>query len=214
MAQRRSFRGVLLGYVDGMPAYRVWDIEAKKIRSVSYNFTISHEGYYPFRDKNMWPPECLEDPSNFSPVVDGVLSTIEWKKFAFDKEETEEIFQVAPGLVMDLPELPPVPKPIVDSSPPPPPLAPAVVPTPIEPTGRLQAFWRDAMEKHGQVDEKTEAKPTAHFLKDITLDHGLRPPPLADVSSQKPIEKKDVGNQSSMPLSTILQKKRQKKIFF
>ena len=71
-AQRRCFRGVLLG----LPAYRVWDIEAKKIRSVSYNFTISHEGYYPFRDKNMWPPECLEDPSNFSPVVDGVLSTM------------------------------------------------------------------------------------------------------------------------------------------
>ena len=54
-AQRRSFRGVLLGYIDGMPAYRVWDIEAKKIRSVSFNFTISHEGYYPFRDKNCGP---------------------------------------------------------------------------------------------------------------------------------------------------------------
>ena len=58
-AQRRSFRGVLLGYLENMPAYRIWDLEAKKIRSVSFNFTICHEGYYPFRDKNMWPPECF-----------------------------------------------------------------------------------------------------------------------------------------------------------
>ena len=102
-AQRRSFKGALLGYEENMPAYRIWDLEAKKARSVSYNFTICHEGYYPFRDKNQWPPEAIEDPSNFSPVVDGVLSTLEWKKFDFDAQETNEIFSVAPGLVVDLP---------------------------------------------------------------------------------------------------------------
>ena len=118
-AQRRSFRGVLLGYVEGMPAYRIWDLEAKKIRSVSFNFTICHEGYYPFRDKNLWPPECMDDPTNFSPVVDGVLSTIQWQKFGFDKQQTDEVFSAVPGLVMDLPEPPPAIKPIVDSSPPP-----------------------------------------------------------------------------------------------
>ena len=87
------------------------ELGGEKIRSVSYNFTICHEDYYPWRDKNLWAPECMEDPTNFSPVVDGVLSTVEWKKFGFDKEQTEEIFSVAPGLVMDLPVPPPAVKP-------------------------------------------------------------------------------------------------------
>jgi hypothetical protein len=102
-AQRRSFKGAILGYVDGMPAYRVWDFESKTIRSASFNFTICHEGYYPFRDQNNWPSECLGDPSNFSPVVDGILTTTEWKKFDFDPEDTSEIFQMAPGLLVDRP---------------------------------------------------------------------------------------------------------------
>ena len=117
-AQRRSFKGVLLGYLENMPAYRIWDIEALTIRSVSYNFTICHEGYYPFRDKNDWPPECLSDPSSFSPVIDGVLSTVEWKKFNFDAEDTGEIFSMAPGLVVDRPLPPPVSAPLVDFRPP------------------------------------------------------------------------------------------------
>ena len=100
-AQRRSFKGVLLGYVENMPAYRIWNLEAKKIVSVSFNFTICHEGYYPFRDKTQWPPECVEDPEFFSPTVDGVISTIDFEKFKFDTEETSEIFSLAPGLVVD-----------------------------------------------------------------------------------------------------------------
>lgn len=38
-AQRRSFKGALLGYVENMPAYRIWDLQEKKIKSVSFNFT-------------------------------------------------------------------------------------------------------------------------------------------------------------------------------
>jgi transposase InsO family protein len=110
-AQRRSFKGALLGYVENMPAYRIWDLENKSIRSVSFNFTICHEGYYPFRDRTTWPPEWNSDPSSFSPIIDGVLSTFEWRKFDFDAEETGEIFSVAPGLVVDRPvrEIPPLP---------------------------------------------------------------------------------------------------------
>ena len=48
--QRKSFRGVVLGYVDGMPAYRVWDIQQCQVKLISYNFCICHEGYYPFRE--------------------------------------------------------------------------------------------------------------------------------------------------------------------
>ena len=99
-AQRRSFKGALLGYVENMPAYRIWNIEAGKIVSVSFNFTICHEGYYPFRDKDLWPPEFGEDPEFFSPTVEGIISTVDFEKFKFDREETEEIFSIAPGLVV------------------------------------------------------------------------------------------------------------------
>jgi hypothetical protein len=64
-AQRRSFKGVLLGYADNMPAYRIWDLGAKSIKSVSYNFTICHEGYYPFRERTNWPTESVEDLAVF-----------------------------------------------------------------------------------------------------------------------------------------------------
>ena len=118
-AQRRSFQGLLLGYEETMPAYRIWDLQAKTIRCVSYNFTICHEGYYPFRDKKLWPEICLADPVNFSPIIDGVLRTTDWRKFAFDDEDSNEIFRQAPGLVVDgvderapLATPPPLPPPV------------------------------------------------------------------------------------------------------
>ena len=53
--QNKYFRGVIVGYQENCPAYRVWDIADKKVRIVSYNFTIAHEGFYPFKDKSNWP---------------------------------------------------------------------------------------------------------------------------------------------------------------
>ena len=160
-AQRRSFKGALLGYVENMPAYRVWDLEAKTIRSVSYNFTICHEGYYPFRDKKLWPPDCLDDPYAFSPIVDGVLSTIEWKKFKFDEEETKEIFLVAPTLIMD----PPVPTPIIPEPATPVEVAPPAdapvveekIPekNPEPSSSRLKSFWQTALEKPSEKKTST-----------------------------------------------------------
>ena len=112
-AQRRSFRGVLMGYAENMPAYRVWDISARKLTQVSFNFTICHEGFYPFRDRANWAPEMFSDPQNFSPIVDGVLTTYEWKKFDFDDEDAEEVLGLVPALLVDQPEPPPpvLPKP-------------------------------------------------------------------------------------------------------
>ena len=49
--QENFFDGVL-GYVNNMRGYRVWDIKKKKIREISYNFTVISEGFFPFRDKN------------------------------------------------------------------------------------------------------------------------------------------------------------------
>ena len=124
----------------------------RKKFGVSFNFTICHEGFYPFRDKLSWPLECKSDPSSFSPTIDGVLSTVEWKKFDFDEEETREIFSVAPALVVDKEEpLPkPTPPPPEDAAPPPMPISmgeekkiePAPAP---ERPHRLQDFWRGVM---------------------------------------------------------------------
>ena len=72
-----------------------WDLEAQCIKSVSYNFTICHEGYYPFRDKSLWPPEFLGDPENFSPSISGVLTITQ-----FDVEESEEILSQTPDLLI------------------------------------------------------------------------------------------------------------------
>ena len=103
-AQRRSFHGVILGYAENMPAYRVWDLEAQKIKSVSYNFTITHEGYYPFRDKTTWPPDFSDDPENFSPTMSGVLTISEWKKFDFDPADAEEVLEKTPDLLVSRPD--------------------------------------------------------------------------------------------------------------
>ena len=36
--QKKSLDGVIIGYVVDSPAYRIYDIEKRKIREISYNF--------------------------------------------------------------------------------------------------------------------------------------------------------------------------------
>jgi hypothetical protein len=103
-AQRRAFRGVILGYGETMPAYRVWDLEARCIKLVSYNFTICHEGYYPFKEKGNWPLEYASDPECFSPTLSGVLTVQEWNKFQFDEEDATEVLMKVPDLLVTRPE--------------------------------------------------------------------------------------------------------------
>jgi hypothetical protein len=105
-AQRRSFHGVVLGYAGNMPAYRIWDLEAKKIRLVSYNFTICHEGYYPFRDKLNWTEEFFGDPENFTPTIGGVITRSQLRKFDFGPEDSAELAESAPDLtIVDAPQI-------------------------------------------------------------------------------------------------------------
>jgi transposase InsO family protein len=104
-AQRRSFHGVILGYAGNMPAYRIWDLEIRKIRLVSYNFTICHEGYYPFRDKLNWPEEFFGDPENFTPTIGGVITRSQLRKFEFEPDESSELAESAPDLtIIDAPQ--------------------------------------------------------------------------------------------------------------
>ena len=54
-AQRKSFRGAVVGYVLNMSAYKVWDLENRTRREVPFSFTFIHEGFYPFRNKKNCP---------------------------------------------------------------------------------------------------------------------------------------------------------------
>jgi hypothetical protein len=170
-AQRKSFTGVVLGYVDGMPAYRVWDLQNSNVKLISYNFTICHEGFYPFREKKNWPENSDLIPIRFSPVMDGVLSITEWKKYDFDRTQAEEILASAPDLLVDAPEIPeakhepeeksaysePQPEPQLEPNPPerpkPPPVAPVAQKIPVQ---RVQNFWK---EKLDLLDQKTPDVP-------------------------------------------------------
>ena len=103
-AQRRSMHGVILGYSDTSPTYRVWDLQQRCIKLCAYNFVILHEGYYPFKDKNNWVPEFFDDPASFAPTFGGVLTMPEWRKYHFDKDDIEEVLSQAPDLVVARPD--------------------------------------------------------------------------------------------------------------
>ena len=64
-AQRRCFKGAIVGYAENMPAYRVWDLEGRDIKNVSFNFTICHEGFYPFRINRNGPRNFMRRPKIF-----------------------------------------------------------------------------------------------------------------------------------------------------
>ena len=86
----------------------------------SFNFTICHEGYYPFRENINWPPFCFDDPVSFSPIKR------EWSKYKYNAQDTKEIFSRSPSLVVDsVEDLPSVVKdslPTPDAPDPPPPV--------------------------------------------------------------------------------------------
>jgi hypothetical protein len=68
--QIKTINGVGINYRDDMRAYRVWDIEKRKTREVSFYFSVVSEGFYPFRDKGNWPVEKGEEvPLCFYPTL-------------------------------------------------------------------------------------------------------------------------------------------------
>jgi hypothetical protein len=113
-SQRRYFRGAIIGYEDHTPAYRIWDFDAQTVRVVSYNFTIAHEGFYPFKDKS-WLGKS--SPLLFYPTSEALQDTSHWAAFDFDEEDAKEaISQVKPpsaDLSVPLVPAPSPPSPIV-----------------------------------------------------------------------------------------------------
>src|SRR5690606_30762375 len=54
-------------YAEGMQAYRVWDLEKKKTKEVSFYFCLISEGYFPFKDRRNWPSQA--EPLSFFPSL-------------------------------------------------------------------------------------------------------------------------------------------------
>jgi hypothetical protein len=51
------------------------------------------EGYYPFRDKALWPDSEGTEPLNFIPTLDAVLDKDEWSRFELNSEEAAEFLK-------------------------------------------------------------------------------------------------------------------------
>ena len=94
--QRRSFKGAIIGYETNMDAYRVWDFANKKVRVVSFYYTVCHEGYYPFKDRSNWPPDAELLPSCFAPSIGSALDDQEWFAYDFDDEDADEVLSHLP----------------------------------------------------------------------------------------------------------------------
>ena len=88
--QVKSMEGVILGYVDDMNAYKVWDLKEKKVREVSFYFTVVSEGFFPFKNKKNWPEEEEKEPTSFFPTFETFLRGEEWKLFRFSPEEEKD----------------------------------------------------------------------------------------------------------------------------
>jgi hypothetical protein len=93
--QVKSLDGVIIGYVSGMEAYRVWDIARKKVREISFHFTVLSEGFFPFLNKRNLPDHLEHHPILFYPTFESVLDKKEWELFDFSESEEKEVLQRA-----------------------------------------------------------------------------------------------------------------------
>ena len=85
-SREKSFSAVIMGYASDMDAYRVWDPKAHKIREVSFAFTITIDGSYPFREREEWQAEPTSFIGDFSRMAPG-----RFKKYEFDSEDVKEL---------------------------------------------------------------------------------------------------------------------------
>ena len=52
--QTKGELGIIMSVDEQMPAYRVWDVNGKKVRNIPMTQLVTHEGHYPFRAYNIW----------------------------------------------------------------------------------------------------------------------------------------------------------------
>jgi len=91
--QKKHIEGVIIGYAEDSRAYRVWDIEARKAREISFYFCVISEGFFPLKEKKHLPFEREEAPTSFFPTFESFLKPEEWKKYGFTEEEEKELLK-------------------------------------------------------------------------------------------------------------------------
>ena len=89
--QAKCIKGVIVGYGEENRTYRVWDITARKLREISFNFSVVSEGFYPFKEKCNWPDDTTQLPSSFYPTFHTFLDEEEWRRYEFTPEQEKEI---------------------------------------------------------------------------------------------------------------------------
>jgi len=100
--QKKSFEGAIVGISEDCSAYRVFDLETKKIRDISFSFCVVSEGCFPFRARKK---DFEGDPVSFFPTMEAFLTPHEWEKYKFSKEQQQDVIK-RKGLV-SIPPPPP-----------------------------------------------------------------------------------------------------------
>ena len=62
---KKAIMGVFVGYSRVSLAYRILDLEARKVREVAHQFCICHEGKFPFKASLTWNVEEKEQPPTY-----------------------------------------------------------------------------------------------------------------------------------------------------
>lgn len=84
--------GILLGIEDNMAAYRVLDVELRKVRLIPFTQLITHEGHYPFRSYHIWTADERAMPASFTPTPETMESVLELGKYHMSDEEVAELY--------------------------------------------------------------------------------------------------------------------------
>ena len=77
-------------YAQNMCAYKIWDLEKKKKREISFAFIYLHEGFSHFCRRKIGPPS-EEETVKFFPTREALLDKREQGIFDFDREELEDV---------------------------------------------------------------------------------------------------------------------------
>ena len=75
----KAQEGVIVGIQDNMPAYRVLNLETRKVVKIPFAQTVTHEGFFPFRNDRNWNEDEKQLPHAFIPSFD--MDLADWLQY-------------------------------------------------------------------------------------------------------------------------------------
>lgn len=79
--------GVILCMEDNMPAYKVMDMQSRRILKIPFAQITTHEGHYPFKNYSNWVEEEKLLPVHFMPIAEAETVKDEWESYRFSELE-------------------------------------------------------------------------------------------------------------------------------